>query len=576
MESAKQPFLDDSSYEELWESVTETIRSRAGWWSHRELSDPGITLAEMWAVLCDMQSFYLDQIQESHYRGYLKLLGMTPDQGSCSGVWVLFEGVESDCILPEGTKMLADTMVFETASEARLIDNRICGIIRGSEKYRFAEMLRSRKTCIVLRRENILFSFLLEKPLVRGRSFHFFVLVDEKSAQRNPPVQGFSLVSLFWEYRTKDGWREARILADDTFGLLYSGCVHLAIDDTMTAGEDGSYEIRCRVREGEYDKMPVLYYIALNAVWAVQRNTLCRQDFGCFSQPWGRVELKSYLAKTGDVRVLAYRGPGQWEDITLECTVEPPVTAKRQRRFVYCRKQEIARFVCSAEGFTEEYSPCPVTGVTSQQISIPWKTVKRDSVGLMLAGDENGNYRDYRMADPEEVRYANAWHWCDGEDAIVLGDGRHGDIPPASDRGLLLTSLALFEGQRGNISIGRISRLERPELFPGITCSNPLEGRGGRQRKTPSEQFQDAEKLLRQPGRIVTEEDAADLAARIPGLLARRAAARWQDNTIVITLPGTPLNSEYCKNKYQRMAEEYLEQYRPAGVRIRVEISKGE
>lgn len=572
MESARQAYLDDSSYEEIWEGVNERIRSRAGWWSHREISDPGITLAEMWAVLCDMQSFYLDQVQESHYRGYLKLLGMRPDQGSCAGVWVLFQNVGRDCVLPEGTKMLADTMVFETEDETRLIDNRICGIVRGPMIYWSVGEPGSRKNRIILKNERILFSFLLEKPLERGCSFHFFVLVDEKSEQRNPPVQGFSLVSLSWEYRTKEGWREARTLADDTFGLLYSGCVHLAMDGVMAAGEDGTYEIRCKVREGEYDKMPVLYNIALNAVWAVQRNTLCRQDFGFFHPSEGRVELQSYLAKTGSVQVFAYRGPGQWEDITSECTVEPPITAERQRRFVYCRERTIAKFVCSAEGFTEEYSPCPVTGVTAQQIELPWEKVKRDSVRLMLAQEERGSYRDYRMTDPEEVRYDNAWHWGEGKDVIVLGDGRHGDIPPASSRGLLLTSLALFEGERGNVSIGRISRLERPELFSGISCSNPLEGRGGRERRSSSLQFQDAGELLRQPNRIVTEEDAAELAGRIPGLLARRARAEWRDNAIVITLPKPPLNGEYCKDKYRSMAEAYLERYRPAGVRLRVEI----
>lgn len=81
--------LDDGSYGEIYEKAMGRLRAQAPWWTHREVSDPGITLLEMWALLFDMQSFYLDQVQEEHYRKYLKLLGMEPDEGRQAFVWVL-------------------------------------------------------------------------------------------------------------------------------------------------------------------------------------------------------------------------------------------------------------------------------------------------------------------------------------------------------------------------------------------------------------------------------------------------------------------------------------------------------
>lgn len=193
----------------------------------------------------------------------------------------------------------------------------------------------------------------------------------------------------------------------------------------------------------------------------------------------------------------------------------------------------------------------------------------------MLARDEDGLYREYRRTDPEEIRFDNAWHWGEKENEIVLGDGRHGDIPGASERGLLLTSLVLFEGEKGNVSIGRIRRMESPELFPEVSCTNRMTGKNGRNRRCPSEQFREAGKVLLRLNRIVTREDAEELAMRTPGLLVRDARAEWKENKLVVTIVPKVSLGRYCEEQYRNMTERYLEQYRPAGIGIRVEIAKG-
>ena len=120
--------LDESSYESIYEDAEAQIQKAAPWWTHREASDPGVTLLEMWAVLADMQSFYLNQVQEAHYRKYLKLLGIRRQEGACACAWVSFEGVKEDITLPRGTKLTADRTVFETEKEARLTSNSLCGL----------------------------------------------------------------------------------------------------------------------------------------------------------------------------------------------------------------------------------------------------------------------------------------------------------------------------------------------------------------------------------------------------------------------------------------------------------------
>ena len=156
--------LDDSSYNSIYEKAIQRIETQAPWWTHRETADPGITLLEMWALLCDMQSFYLDQVQESHYRKYLKLLGILPEEGQYASAWVLFDGITEDTLLPEGTRLLADTMIFETVREVKLTANRLIAFYPGQEAWDeevdcFCFMERFRKTSIPLRQGKVLFIF---------------------------------------------------------------------------------------------------------------------------------------------------------------------------------------------------------------------------------------------------------------------------------------------------------------------------------------------------------------------------------------------------------------------------------
>lgn len=576
--------LDDSSYAVIYEKAMERLREQAPWWTNTEISDPGITLLEMWAILSDMQSFYLDQIQESHYRKYLKLLGCAPDEGESAFAWVFFDNVSADCTVPEGTRLLADRMVFETEEETRLTGNRVVGFYQESGRNRANTMFMFRKNRFSLQGavsdEKELFSFALREPA--EKEFCFFVLLDERG-RRNPAEPDFYMARLAWEYLTGEGWREARVLRDETAGLLYSGRVCLHMEQPMISQAGTGYVIRCRIKEGSFDAMPVLYRICLNACRVSQKNTLCREERVLLAKEKNTIALKSYAAKTGELRLFRKRGKNMWQEITEECVLEPPITPERQERSVHLipnkpgQGDTVIKIVCSIRGTEEEYGPCHITGVTSQQLALPWESVMRSSVKLMLRSHTGSClYRECAGVEPEEDRYEYAWHWQENEAVIVLGDGRHGDIPKEAEDGLLLTSLALWEGEKGNVSIGRIAQWERPELFPDITCANLMPGKGGRNRRKPSEQFAAIKDMFQRQNRMVTEEDISRLAMETPGLMLREARAEWKDGMTVVTIfPAKPLNDRYCQEKYINSTLRYLEQYRMAASRIRVVIGEG-
>lgn len=571
--------LDDSSYESIYENALSKMQKAAPWWTHREVSDPGITLLEMWSILVDMQSFYLDQVQESHYRKYLKLLGIPLQEGSCSWVWVFFENVKEDFCIPRGAKLLADKMVFETKEEVQLTSNSLCGFYREKRENKMEAMSQQRKSGFFLNDGEILFSFSLKKEIGAGERLTLFVLVDEKNP-RNPldessAEQDFFLVQLAWEYWTETGWREAKVVRDDTRSLFFSGCICLQTKARAALHEDRGYEIRCRIKKGSYDVRPVIYKISLNAVRVFQRDTLCCCETAEFSGETDRIRLKSYLALTGDIRVMLRQDENFWRDITAECRIDPPVKRIGQDRYLYFPGEGEVKIICTVPGAVQECGPLPVSGVASQQFALPWDNVLRQSVELMLGRE--GIYRTYPgPQEPEEECSGYAWHWQEEKNVITLGDGRHGEIPPPAREGLLVVSLALCEGKAGNISIGRIKRWDRPELFPESVFTNLLVGRGGEDRLSPREQFEGLRDLCARENRMVTEEDIKALAKGTPGLKIKEAEAEWRDGETVVTVtPIEPFADQKCAEKYRECVQRHLEKYRLVGSRFRI-VVKGE
>lgn len=356
-------------------------------------------------------------------------------------------------------------------------------------------------------------------------------------------------------------------MRDDTRGLLFSGCVCLQNVFGRAA------VIRCRLKEGEYDAAPVLYKIFFNMVRAKQRNTICCGETAKIPQGGGRVALESYLARTGSIRVLRQLRGDLWKDITADCGIDPPITADRRERYVYFPRKGTFKIICTVPGAAGQNMSYPVTGVAGQQIDLPWDNIRHDATELML-GRGDGLYCVYRREDAWEDRIANAWHWQEGGSRIVLGDGRHGDIPPACGEGLLFTSLVLWEGKSGNVSIGRIGKLEREDLFPGISCTNLMAGRGGLDYQNPSEQFLELKENFPQIGRMVTEDDIRRLVMQTPGLRIGDVEAQWGNGEVEVSVfPARPLKSDYLVQFYINRITEFLEPYRLAGSRFRVVIT---
>jgi len=109
--------LDDHNFEELMKEAKSLIPVYAPEWTNHNPSDPGITLVELFAWLCEMIIYRIDQVPEKNYLRFLNLLGIKLTEGEelASGIR---RGVEqlSECtrtVTTEDFELLAYKALME-------------------------------------------------------------------------------------------------------------------------------------------------------------------------------------------------------------------------------------------------------------------------------------------------------------------------------------------------------------------------------------------------------------------------------------------------------------------------------
>lgn len=117
--------LDDRTFQDMIEEVQALIPRHAPTWTNHNLSDPGITLLELFAWVTEAMLFRINRVPESSRRRFLELLGAAQQTARPATLKVIAATVElqSDLSVPRHTRVLAytdpltDAIPFETVAE---------------------------------------------------------------------------------------------------------------------------------------------------------------------------------------------------------------------------------------------------------------------------------------------------------------------------------------------------------------------------------------------------------------------------------------------------------------------------
>jgi predicted phage baseplate assembly protein len=112
------PRLDDRSFDDLVEEARARIRLYTPEWTDHNLSDPGITLIELFAWMTDIVLYRLNRVPDKHFIKFMELIGMQLHEAEPARAPVTFwlTAPQSNLVvIPSGTEVATVRTETETA-----------------------------------------------------------------------------------------------------------------------------------------------------------------------------------------------------------------------------------------------------------------------------------------------------------------------------------------------------------------------------------------------------------------------------------------------------------------------------
>lgn len=569
------PNLDDRYYEQMMQEARKAIPKLFPQWTDENAHDPGMTMLELMAWMTEMQQYYLNRITESNERKFLKLLGVRPKEAASAACEVAFFDVPAPLTIPRGTPLQAYDQTFETDETLQLIPAVLEKVIVRTETavgdftsnlksgiafYAFGpEAGKGSRLFIGFDRElptntDIVLSIRLSDqypvPLGRGGG-------DDEEL----PLIASSSVT--WKYASDDdgdGWLPVETLSDSTAHLSRTGKLIFRLGDKMKplsmhpADDKKRYWLCCTLEQEGYELSPKLEHLCINAVQAVQRQTICE----CFDllpsgEPGFICETTGHLSYNGSVHIQIEDEDGRrrvWKRVNRldECgaadacyELERDHAAKTVKvRFgdgvhglVPSARQTI-RIIASDPVKEDRLWIGASSGLPDQQFDISRAgTFQRARMRIQVAEPDRSTgesvWTDWHLVDDFDHSHSTDRHFIydRAEGVVRFGNNERGRIPAKSNvPNIRFIALQTGGGARGNVKKERINAFVHydPE-WASITVANPAAAVGGAEEETIDEAKQRVQRELHAPERAVTAEDYEAIASDTPGLRVARVKA---------------------------------------------------
>ncbi len=117
------PNLDDRTFQDIVNEARRRIPQYCPEWTDHNLSDPGITLMELFAWMTEMIIYRLNKVPDKNYVKFLELIGVTLASAAPASTEITFRlsaPQENAVTIPQGTEVATvrtetdDAIVFTT------------------------------------------------------------------------------------------------------------------------------------------------------------------------------------------------------------------------------------------------------------------------------------------------------------------------------------------------------------------------------------------------------------------------------------------------------------------------------
>jgi predicted phage baseplate assembly protein len=123
------PKLDDRHFQNIVDEAKKRIPHYCKEWTDHNVSDPGVTLIELFAWMTDMLLYRLNQVPDLHYIRFMEMLGIQLKEPVAANTWVTFwlsKPQETPVLIPAGTEVASQqteterSIIFTTDSDLRI------------------------------------------------------------------------------------------------------------------------------------------------------------------------------------------------------------------------------------------------------------------------------------------------------------------------------------------------------------------------------------------------------------------------------------------------------------------------
>ncbi|MCA9922393.1 MAG: putative baseplate assembly protein [Anaerolineales bacterium] len=508
--SLAAPILDDRRFQDLVDEAKNKIPHYTPKWTDHNVSDPGVTLIELFAWLTETTLFRLNRVPERHYVKFMEMLGMTlqpPMPAKAPVTFWLTAPQESEVTINVGTEVATtqteteSSIIFTTDTSFVIQPPELNTILkrytRSNGKQDYATALSPRRFADGIPDEKEPFEVFSSEPKVNDALYFGFTtdmshhILGFEMAWQEASGSGIhpALPPLIWEASTGSTgtrWVECEWDLDTTKGFNTNGSIQIHVPKMgkLEIRKKELYWIRVRVKQIKaserdegmepYSKSPLLRRM-ISASWggtipATHSHTISKEILGSSDGSAGqRFQLKV-------VPVLERR---EGEHVIVHLTGEEAQAW-----------QEVADFA-ESEAKDKHYTI-----------------------------DSNRG----------EVRLGPAIRQPDGD--IKL----YGAIPPR-DAQITFSAYRTGGGDIGNVRRGILNTLKTAIPFVA-KVSNRTPAEGGLDQESLEDAMIRAPKIMRHRDRAVTPQDYEDLALSTSLNIGRAKCIQTRPSEAGLSAPG--------------------------------------
>jgi predicted phage baseplate assembly protein len=262
--SLTPPDLDDRRFQELVNEAKIMVQQRCPEWTDHNVSDPGVTLIELFAWMTDQLLYRLNQVPDRNFITFLDLLGVErfPPTMAHADLTFWLAGETQDTItVPAGTEVATesptdeptDDVVFQTSEDLAMPPRRLALLMveRDGDRFDETELLKGGAPFACFAEEPAVGDALLlgldEACASLAIQFDLECTVEGVGVDPDDPP-------LLWEAWDGDDWVPCEVDTDSTGGLNQQGSVIVHVDAghrTSIIDKERAGWLRCRVVEAE-------------------------------------------------------------------------------------------------------------------------------------------------------------------------------------------------------------------------------------------------------------------------------------------------------------------------------------